>query len=180
MNIKIRLMEAGDYPAFFSYLNAQLEENGKLGSPLFQPLPREIVKLPAEKEAAFVAGLSKTIGQAGWRRAWLAVDDKSEIILGHVDLRAHQDVNTSHRALLGMGVALPWRKQGIGRALLEFACQWAKETNLLEWIDIEVLCDNKPAFQLYETAGFEKLCEIQDMYRIDGRPEGLIRMALKV
>ena len=180
MKIKIRLMEAGDYPAFFDYLNAQLEENGKSGAPLFQPVPREIVKLPAEKEAAFVAGLSKTIGQPGWRRAWLAMDENNKNILGHVDLRAHQEVNTSHRALLGMGMIKSCRQLGIGRTLLEFACEWARQSNLLEWIDIEVLCDNKPAFHLYETAGFEKLCVIQDMYRIDGQAEGYVRMALKL
>ena len=179
MIIKIRLLGAGDYPAFFAYLNAQLEENGKHGAPLFQPVPREIIKLPVEKEAAFVGGLSKTIGQPCWRRAWLAMDEANKNILGHVDLRAHHEVNTSHRALLGMGVLKSWRKQGIGRALLEFACRWAAECQLLEWIDIEVLCDNKPALHLYETAGFEKLCEIQDMYRIDGQPEGFIRLALK-
>lgn len=180
MNIKIRLLEAGDYPAFFAYLNEQLKENGKKGSPLFQPVPREIVKLPAEKEAAFVAGLSKSIGQPGWRRAWIATDDDNKNIIGHVDLRAHQEVNTSHRALLGMGVAFSWRKQGVGRALLDFSCQWAGERNLLKWIDIEVLCDNTPAFHLYESAGFETLCKIEDMYRIDGRAEGYIRMALKL
>lgn len=175
MNTIIRLLEAGDFPAFFSYLNAQLAENGKNGSPLFQPVPREVTKLPPEKEASFVTGLTKSIGQHGWRRAWIA-ENKAGEIMGHVDLRAHVEVNTDHRALLGMGVAQQWRRQGLGRALVEFACQWSREGKGLEWIDIEVLCSNKPAIHLYEISGFEILCEIPDMFRIDGQSEGVIKM----
>lgn len=178
MKATIRPLDSGDYPAFFTYLNAQLEENGKNGNPLFQPVSRKITIFPVEKEAAFVSGLSKSVGQPGWRRAWVVCNDEGEI-MGHVDLRAHSDSTIQHRALLGMGVGLSLRQQGLGRQLLEFACDWMRHHELLVWIDIEVLAVNTPAVALYENADFELLCEIPDLYRIDGKQESVIRMTRK-
>lgn len=174
----IRPLASGDYPEFFAYLNAQLAINGKDGYPLFQPVPRDVVEFPSEKESAFVAGLEKSFSQPGWRRAWV-ICDGAGVIMGHVDLRAHADSSITHRALLGMGVAKDFRGQGLSRQLLESACAWVKGSEHIEWIDIEVLASNVPALTLYRSAGFEQIGEIQDMYRIDGRPETVIRMAAR-
>lgn len=179
MKATIRPLAPDDYPEFFAYLNAQLEENGKNGNPLFQPLSREVLKFPPDKESSFVAGLSKAVGQAGWRRAWV-ICNKAGQIMGHIDLRAHSDSGIIHRALLGMGVGLDYRRLGLGRQLLDFACDWVKNHDLLDWIDIEVLSVNKPAVSLYENAGFDFICEMPDLFRIDERPETVIRMTRKI
>lgn len=178
MNTTIRLLTAEDYPAFFIYLNEQLADNGKNGMPLFQPVSRDLVTFPPEKESAFVAGLSKNVGQPGWRRAWVICDDQGGI-MGHVDLRAHVESGITHRALLGMGVGKQFRRQGLGRQLLDYACQWVRENEMLEWIDIEVLAGNEPAVSLYRNSNFEELCLIPDQFRIDGRSEAVIRLAKK-
>ena len=179
MKATIRPLESNEYPAFFSYLNAQLEENGKNGNPLFHPVSRAINTFPQEKEAAFVSGLSKTVCQSGWRRAWVICNEAGHI-MGHVDLRAHSDSTIHHRALLGMGVGMDYRRQGLGRELLEFACDWVRHHAELEWIDIEVLAENEPAVQLYRNAGFEWMCDIPDLYRIDDQPQTVTRMARKL
>jgi ribosomal protein S18 acetylase RimI-like enzyme len=179
VNTQIRPLESGDYPAFFHYLNAQLEENGKNGNPLFQPISREVICFPPEKEATFVAGLSKSQGQSGWRSAWVICNEEGEI-MGHVDLRGHNDSAIKHRALLGMGVSRSFRRQGLATKLLEFACGWAGKNKPLEWIDIEVLAVNQPAVALYLENGFEKNCEIPDLYRIDDAPESVIRLAKNI
>lgn len=179
MNTEIRSLEFSEYPRFFQYLNAQLEENGKNGNPLFQPVSRKIILLPPEKEASFVAGLSKSQGQSGWRCAWVICNEEREI-MGHVDLRGHNDSAIKHRALLGMGVSRDFRRQGLATKLLEFACGWANENESLEWVDIEVLAVNQPAVALYLKNGFEKNCEIPDLYRIDDAPESVIRLAKNI
>ena len=38
--IAIRLAQPGDLPALFAYLGEQLLENGRDGTPLFQPMAR--------------------------------------------------------------------------------------------------------------------------------------------
>ena len=174
-SVMIRPLEIADYPAFFAYLDAQMAINGKQGYPLFQPVSREVEAFPPEKQAAFVAGLGKALDQSGWRRAWVAVDAGNRI-LGHVDLRALPESGIYHRALLGMGVALPARRQGLARRLLEFVIGWMQAGGLLQWLDIEVLAANTPAVALYRGSGFTELCEIPDMFRIDGNPEAVIRM----
>jgi ribosomal protein S18 acetylase RimI-like enzyme len=96
--------------------------------------------------------------------------------MGHVDLRAHQDSGITHRTLLGMGVGEAYRGRGLSRQLLEFACLWVRASEQIDWLDLEVLSANLPALSLYQSAGFEQLCEFKDMYRIDGQPEAVIRM----
>lgn len=176
---RIRPLAAADYPAFFAYLDEQLAENGKRGQPLFQPVSRDVVRFPAEKESTFVAGLGRALDQPGWRRAWLALD-AGESILGHVDLRAHAESGIHHRALLGMGVARTHRRRGVARHLLDFVMQWMRQDTPLVWLDIEVMAGNAPALALYRKSGFEQLAQIEDMFRIDGRPEAVIRMARKI
>ena len=176
MNDLIRELAARDYPDFFAYLNAQLRDNGKNGHPLFQPLSRDIETFPPEKEASFVAGLAKSIGQPGWRRAWVICGESGNI-MGHMDLRGHPDASITHRALLGMGVGIAFRRRGLASQLLDFACEWVSEHDMLEWIDIEVLAANTPAVSLYRKHGFRQLGEIPDFYRIDGHHESVIRMA---
>ena len=178
MSAHIRPLAPDDYPAFFAYLNAQLEINGKHGFTLFQPVPRDVVAFPSEKESIFIGGLTRNFGQPGWRRAWIICDDNNAI-MGHVDLRAHADSSITHRALLGMGVGEDYRGRGYARQLLEFICQWVREDDQLEWIDLEVLGANQPALTLYHSAGFAQLCEVADMYRIDGKSEAVVRMAAR-
>lgn len=175
---KIRPLESGDYPEFFAYLNSQLEINGKQGYTLFQPVSRDVVDFPADKESTFIAGLGKNMDESGWRRAWV-ICNRDGAIMGHVDLRAHADRNITHRALLGMGVGKAYRGKGLSRQLLALVCEWVSSNDQIEWIDIEVLSANLPALALYRSAGFEQLSEIPDMYRIDGNPEAVIRMARK-
>ena len=179
MNTQICSLEFVDYPGFFHYLNAQLEENDKNDNPLFQPISRKMIFFPPEKEAAFVAVLSKSQGQSGWRSAWVICSEEGEI-MGHVDLRGHNNSAINHRALLGLGVSRHFRRQGLATKLLEFACGWANENRPLEWIDIEVPAVNQPAVALYLKNGFEKKCEIPDLYRIDDAPESVIRWAKNI
>lgn len=170
----IKTLEEKDFDKFFAYLTAQLSESGT-SSPVFQPHSRHDELFPAEKRAAFTRGLSVPIGRPGWRRAWIAEGESGDI-LGHIDLRAHSEPYTAHRALLGMGVSRTCRRAGLGQKLVEFVSSWARESSLIEFIDLAVLSGNVPAIGLYEKLGFTRTCEIPDMFRIDGVSHGDIQM----
>ena len=167
MVVQIRQAVHTDLAALFAYLNDHLADNGKDGAPLFQPMARSQSRLPLEKEASFITGLGTPLGEAGWRRVWLALD-AAGAIAGHIDLRARPERPAAHRAMLGMGVHRDYRRQGLGARLVDAAMAWARNEAGIDWVDLEVLSVNRPARDLYERAGFAVVGEIADMFRIDG------------
>ena len=175
--LTIQALEPGQLPALFAYLDEHLRDNGKNGTPLFQPMARSESTFPADRRAAFANGLATPLGSAGWRRAWVA-RDAAGAIAGHVDLRARPEKAASHRAMLGMGVQRQHRRQGLARQLLHAAHEWAVKETQLDWIDLEVLTTNAPARALYLATGYVLTGEVADMFRIDGETLGYTFMTL--
>ena len=56
-----------------------------------------------------------------------------------------------------------FRKNGIGKALIEAACKGAEERNC-EFITLEVRVGNQNAISLYEASGFEKVGVRKNFY----------------
>ena len=166
-----------DLDEFFEYLGEQLSENGRDGH-WFMPLAPTDAGVPAEKRQAFRDGFATPLGQAGWRRGWLARDAHGRVC-GHVDLRAHASPASGHRCMLGMGVRRDMRRVGLASRLLAHATQWASAQEL-KWIDLEVLSANEPAVALYRREGFLMQGGRPDLYVIDGVSLGEIWMARKV
>jgi len=179
MNLQIVALEPERLPQLFMYLDNQLQENGREGMPLFQPLSREQGRLPPEKAASFAGGLSIALGQPGWRRVWIALAADGAIA-GHIDLRARPDPLSTHRAMLGMGVHRDYRRFGLGRMLVDTAIAWARATPMLDWVDLDVLAGNHAARRLYERTGFVVTGEEPDLYRIDGESHGSVTMSCMI
>lgn len=126
------------FSQFASYLSDHLSDNGTGESGYFQPLPRGASELPRKQAQAFHDALGVPLEAPAWRRAWVAQTEDRKIV-GHVDLRGYPDPQASHRCILGMGVHRSFRKQGLGRRLLEHAMRWAWSQDDLEWIDLQVV-----------------------------------------
>jgi ribosomal protein S18 acetylase RimI-like enzyme len=176
MALTIRAAVHTDLAALFAYLNDHLADNGKDGTPLFQPMARSESRLPPEKEAGFITGMGTPVGEPGWRRVWLAFDEAGAIA-GHIDLRARPERPAKHRALLGMGVHRGHRRQGLGARLIDTALGWARGEAGIDWIDLEVLSSNRAARDLYARSGFAIVGEMPDMFRIDGEQHAYTFMA---
>lgn len=172
-------LEPERLPQLFLYLDDHLQDNGRAGTPLFQPQARALSRFPPEKAAAFAGGLDTSFGQPGWRRVWIALDGAGSIA-GHVDLRARPEPAAIHRTLLGMGVHRDARRQGLGKALVDHALAWARATPPLEWVDLDVLAVNHAARRLYERCGFVVMGEVPDLYRIDGESHGSVMMSRRL
>lgn len=166
--MNIRLTTSNDWPAFFSYLDNHLSDNGKPGQSLFQPLSQSESCLNEGLKGRFINGMKQNIGQPGWRRLWLAIDPQGNIA-GHIDIRGHAENHTGHRALLGMGVDRRVRKQGLGAKLLVSMTDWVSQHTAIDYIDLWVLSNNKAAIRLYQRCGFIKQGEMNDMFRIEGQ-----------
>lgn len=159
--------EKSDLESFFIYLDSQLSENGNGEIPLFQPMSRKQKEIPESTREKFTIGFFYSLGEPSWRKLWL-IKDTSGNIKGHIDLRHHTDGNRSHRVLLGMGVDLSCRKQGLGQKLINAAVSFCQEKEEIDWLDLCVLSENFPAKNLYLKTGFNVVGEFKDQYRIDG------------
>jgi RimJ/RimL family protein N-acetyltransferase len=164
---------------FFHYLRDHCSDNGKGSTGYFLPSSQSDSGFPPEKEQRFRYGLKLAMASPGWRRAWLARDGNRQIV-GHVDLRSHAMRFTEHRCLLGMGVHRNHRRLGVGAALLSHAGEWALANTGLEWLDLEVLSANERAIRLHLRAGFSKVGEVPEMFRIDGHSFAWIRMTKRL
>jgi ribosomal protein S18 acetylase RimI-like enzyme len=173
--VKIRPADAADLPAFFVYLDDHLRDNGKDGTPLFQPLSRAQSQLPPGLKVSFVEGVAIPVGEPRWRRLWLALDPRGSIA-GHIDLRARPEPLARHRAMLGMGVHRAYRRRRLGAQLVDTSISWAESQAGLAWIDLEVLSENRPAVELYLHSGFTMTARIKDMLEIDGAGHDLSYM----
>ena len=90
------------------------------------------------------------------------------VIVGNLSLR-HAHPRSSRGRLIGNVVVHPsFRRQGIGRALMERALQAARQEQAA-WIGLEVRADNTDACQLYQHLGFQSIGTTEHMLRPKGR-----------
>ena len=76
-------------------------------------------------------------------------------IVGQLTLDGGKRRNVRHAAILGITVAQEWRGQGVGRRLMEYAIEWAREGAILTRIELHVFTRNENAIRLYESCGFQ-------------------------
>ena len=102
-------------------------------------------------------------------------------IIGSLSLRGGAYRKNRHVGRLGMQVARPWRRQGVGRTLLETAVRAARETGLLEILSLEVFASNTAAVELYRSSGFSEDGRRPRFVRFaDGAEDDLVLMSLRV
>ena len=83
----------------------------------------------------------------------------------------------SHSGVLGMGLLPPLRGQGIGKRLLRQTVDAARARGLTR-IELTVREDNPGAIALYTGMGFVAEGLMRNAFRVDGRYQNLMMMAL--
>ena len=74
-------------------------------------------------------------------------------LAGWLELSRLAPARLRHVAVLTLAVGAPWRRQGLGRELLERAYPWASRVGV-EKIQLNVRANNHAALSLYEAEGF--------------------------
>jgi RimJ/RimL family protein N-acetyltransferase len=100
-----------------------------------------------------------------------------ETVVGFCDILPNAALGFTHVARLGMGVRSQWRRQGIGRQLLEACLSLAKHVGI-EKVELEVFSDNLGAIRMYESVGFSREGVKLRGRKLDGRYQDLVLMAL--
>ena len=107
------------------------------------------------------------------------VAEGPEGIVGRLSVGRDPHPASSHVADLGLMVAKGHRRQGIGRALLEQAAEWARGAGVTK-LELHVFPYNEPAIKLYEDFGFRREGYRERHYRRDGGLVDAVLMAYEV
>ena len=113
------------------------------------------------------------------RDAAVFVVETPEGIVGRLSVGRDPHPASAHVADLGLMVAKGHRRQGIGRALLERAVDWARRAGVSK-LELHVFPHNEPAIQLYEEFGFRREGYRERHYRRDGDLVDAVLMAYEV
>ncbi|HJY39533.1 MAG TPA: GNAT family N-acetyltransferase [Steroidobacteraceae bacterium] len=99
------------------------------------------------------------------------------LVVGWCDVVPKGPRGFAHVGALGMGVRREWRRQGVGRRLLDECLPLARSAGL-EKIELEVFTDNEGAIHLYESLGFVREGVKVRARKLEGRYQDVLLMAL--
>lgn len=104
--------------------------------------------LTEEQEAQFIQAMAEA------ENSLFLVAEMEGRIIGSLTLQGGKRKSNRHAATLGITVAKDCRGQGVGRALMQAATDWAKANPVLKRIELNVVTNNPSAIHLYEAFGF--------------------------
>ncbi|HEX5137660.1 MAG TPA: GNAT family protein [Planctomycetota bacterium] len=99
-------------------------------------------------------------------------------IIGALSVEGGRFRKVRHVGEVGLSVARSWRRQGVGRALMECAIELARTSPELLRLSLRVFASNAPAVKLYESIGFEVEGRRPGHVRIRGRDDDVILMGI--
>jgi GNAT superfamily N-acetyltransferase len=84
---------------------------------------------------------------------WFVTNDRIEIACLWLGIAIDRSNGIRHPNIFLVYVEPPYRRQGIGRALMEYAHTWAKTQGYTQ-IGLQVFTNNQPAIDLYQQLGY--------------------------
>lgn len=143
MTVTVREATPADAAALVAQLHELAAEPG-----INIPLAPDEVTLTVEQEKGVINDFLSSA------RAILLVAEVDGKVVGELSLKAISSRRAvQHVATLGMSVKDGFRRQGVGRALLTAAIEWAPSAGIKR-IELYVYARNTPAIALYEKHGF--------------------------
>ncbi|MCE1245410.1 MAG: GNAT family N-acetyltransferase [Firmicutes bacterium] len=85
---------------------------------------------------------------------FVAEREETGELVGYIGLFGGRYIRISHCAHIVMGILENYRGQGLGKAFMQTAEQWARDTGIRR-LELSVVTDNEVAIALYTKTGFE-------------------------
>ena len=111
--------------------------------------------------------------------AVLVAERDDGAVIGRLSVSRDTHPASAHVADLGLMVAADARRQGVGRALLEAAVEWARGAGIRK-LELHVFPWNEAAIALYDAFGFEREGYRKGHYRRADEDVDAILMAYDV
>ncbi len=134
--VLLRAYTLSDRYALIGAINSVCAE-GMMATPSFQPTP----------------AWEHALARPDCPHHLLLVAEAEERIIGWCRLFPEGLCDSPSVLELGIGVVAPWRRQGIGRALVHRALEWAADKGFPR-IVLYTRADNQPAQHLFIQSGF--------------------------
>lgn len=107
---------------------------------------------PSELSKQNVIKTIKSLAESA-KGIYLVAENDGEIV-GHAFLEPLHLKSVCHVAELSICVHSGWQEKGIGTALMEELIAWAKQSTMIEKIELNVRVSNNRAIALYKKMGF--------------------------
>jgi ribosomal protein S18 acetylase RimI-like enzyme len=156
--IIVRPIQYGDIPGFHAAVGAVAAERLWLA---------RTIAFSIEQTAVFIAG------NIAHGHPQFVADDHGRIV-GWCDIFPSPREVSQHVGVLGMGVLREWRRQGIGRRLIEAAL--AAAAGRFEQVDLDVYAGNPAALALYRNVGFVAQGRKRGGRKLDGVYDDIVLM----
>lgn len=166
--VDIRTAVCNDAPAILEMVQNYLDN-----SPYIPKFTSEF-RMTLEQEEAWIQSFLDA------PNALLLVAEFENQLIGNIDLTGNHRQVMQHNALVGMGMLLEWRNQGLGSALMQAAIDWAKSNPILENLQLEVYAENVAGINLYQKMGFKQCGIIPNLFKDNGKYCDSIMMHLEV
>jgi len=111
-----------------------------------------LMQLPWPTEAQWAARIAEMAQPQ--RNDLQLVAERDGRVVGSLGLHPASALRRRHSALLGISVDVAAQSQGVGRALMQAACDYADHWGQILRIELTVFVDNLRARVLYEHFGF--------------------------
>ena len=111
-----------------------------------------LMQLPFPSEAMWRTRLEELSAPSS--TAILLVAERAGRVLGSLGLHPATQIRRRHVAMLGISVDMACRRQGVGSALMQAACDYADGWAQILRIELTVFTDNAGAIALYQRFGF--------------------------
>lgn len=166
----IILREAGpeDAEAMIAFVNQVAGESDNLtfGEGEFH--------ITLEQEKSILADFQQALNQL------YLIGEVNKEIVGNLTFRGGPRPRVAHAGEFGISVLKNYWGLGIGKYLMEYLIEWAREVGVVRKINLRVKEDNEGAIQLYKKIGFEEEGRITRDFYIDGRYYDSIAMGLRI
>lgn len=154
--MKIRELNTGDAKGFLE-LYKKLDESGYM---LYDPGERQT---SVEAQQSGIAKLKQDDG------VYFHVAEIDENLAGFMAAFKGKLNRKRHSAYLVLGVDADYRGKGIASSLFEHVFEWAERQGVTR-LELTVIKDNVPAFNLYKKMGFVIEGEKVHSLMVDGKP----------